>query len=61
MIKAEIKLDKDEGEFLSTLAENGWPWAFEFDDLKAGVLSEEDKAVKILQRIWLNINEEVVQ
>ena len=53
MIKAEIKLDKDEVEFLSTLAENGWPWAFEFDDLK--------KAVKILQRIWLNINTEVTQ
>ena len=58
MIKAEIELGKDEVDLLSTLAENGWPWAFEgrrfqFDDLK--------KAVKILQRIWLNINEEVAQ
>ena len=56
MIKAEIKLDKDEVDLLSTLAENGWPRAWcclQFDDLK--------KAVKILQRIWLNINEEVAQ
>ena len=56
MIKAEIKLDKDEVDLLSTLAENGWPRAWcclQFDDLK--------KAVKILQRIWLNINTEVVQ
>ena len=53
MIKAEIKINKEEEEFLLSLAENGWPWAFEFDDLK--------KAVKILQRIWLNINEEVAQ
>lgn len=50
---AEIKLSKEDVEFLSTLAENGWPWAFEFDDLK--------KAVKILQRIWWNIITEVVQ
>ena len=50
---AEIELSKEDVEFLSTLAENGWFWTFEVDDLK--------KAVKILQRIWLNISTEVVQ
>ena len=53
MIKAEIKLDKYEVAFLSTLAENDFPRLMSFNDLR--------KAVKILQRIWLNINEEVVQ
>jgi len=53
MIKAEIEPSKEDVEFLINLDENGWPWEWSLND--------RVKAVGILQRIWFNINTEVVQ